>query len=200
MALFRGFSQIMLAFRIRHAREEAAAIDPARPSLTRPTCRGAGVTGGCQSPPAAAAQLPARGVPTTRPRNVSTSHRRDHAASTTSLGTPASGLTRPAGPQRAATALDDIGQGKRVDRVSLAMLDLRKGARTCDERKVLVAKLRSLDDPRALPALRELRGRNFGPFRVGSTDTGCMKKELPEAIKALEKKAGVPERRTRRGR
>ena len=31
-ALFRGFSQIMLAFSIRHAREEAAAIDSARPS------------------------------------------------------------------------------------------------------------------------------------------------------------------------
>jgi hypothetical protein len=38
------------------------------PPLTRPTCRGAGVTGGCQSPPAAAAQMPARGVPTTRPQ------------------------------------------------------------------------------------------------------------------------------------
>ena len=28
-----------------------------------------------------------------------------------------------------------------------------------------------------------------GPFRFGGTDTRCMKKELPEAIKALEKKA-----------
>ena len=102
--------------------------------------------------------------------------------------------------QRAATALDDIGQGKRVDRVSLAMLELRKGTRTCEEKKVLVEKLRDMDDPRALPALRELRGRNIGPFRLGSSDTGCMKKELPEAIKALEKKAGVPERKTRRGR
>jgi tetratricopeptide (TPR) repeat protein len=102
--------------------------------------------------------------------------------------------------QRAATALEDIGQGKRVDRVSLAMLELRKGTRTCEEKKALVEKLRDMDDPRALPALRELRGRNFGPFRVGSSDTGCMKKELPEAIKALEKKAGVPERRSRRGR
>jgi hypothetical protein len=71
LALFRGFSQIMLAFSIRHAGEEAAAIDPGRPPLTRPTCRGgAGVTGGCQLPPAAAAQMPARGVPTTRPRSV----------------------------------------------------------------------------------------------------------------------------------
>jgi hypothetical protein len=31
LALFRGFSQIMLAFSIRHAGEEAAAIHPARP-------------------------------------------------------------------------------------------------------------------------------------------------------------------------
>jgi hypothetical protein len=31
LALFQGFSQIMLAFSIRHVGEEAAAIDPARP-------------------------------------------------------------------------------------------------------------------------------------------------------------------------
>jgi hypothetical protein len=31
LALFRGFSQIMLPFSIRQAGEEAAAIDPARP-------------------------------------------------------------------------------------------------------------------------------------------------------------------------
>jgi uncharacterized membrane protein HdeD (DUF308 family) len=31
LALFRGFSQIFLAFTIRHAGTEAAAIDPARP-------------------------------------------------------------------------------------------------------------------------------------------------------------------------
>jgi hypothetical protein len=31
LALFRGFSKIMLAFSMRHAREEAAAIDPGSP-------------------------------------------------------------------------------------------------------------------------------------------------------------------------
>jgi hypothetical protein len=31
LALFQGRSQIMLAFSIRHAREEAGAIDAARP-------------------------------------------------------------------------------------------------------------------------------------------------------------------------
>jgi uncharacterized membrane protein HdeD (DUF308 family) len=30
-ALFRGFSQIMLAFGVRHAGQEAAAVDPAGP-------------------------------------------------------------------------------------------------------------------------------------------------------------------------
>jgi hypothetical protein len=43
------------------------------PALTRPTCSGAGVTGGFQSPPAASAQLPARGVPTTRRLDLATS-------------------------------------------------------------------------------------------------------------------------------
>jgi hypothetical protein len=40
----------------------------------------------------------------------------------------------------------------------------------------------------------------MGPVSWGASDTSCMKTELPEAIKVLEKKAGVPERRTRRGR
>jgi hypothetical protein len=31
LALFRGFSQIMLAFTVRHAGQEAAAIGPADP-------------------------------------------------------------------------------------------------------------------------------------------------------------------------
>jgi uncharacterized membrane protein HdeD (DUF308 family) len=33
LALFRGFSQIMLAFSVRHTREEAAALDPAGPGV-----------------------------------------------------------------------------------------------------------------------------------------------------------------------
>ena len=100
---------------------------------------------------------------------------------------------------RAADALEELGQGKRVDRVSLTVLELKK-ADTCEERKPLVAKLRELGDARALPALRGLHGRRVGPLNFGATDTRCMKAELPEAIKALEKKAGISERRVRRGR
>ena len=100
---------------------------------------------------------------------------------------------------RAAAALDDIGQGSRVDRISLAMLELKK-ASTCEERKVLVEKLRDAGDTRALPTLRGLRGRSYGPIHVGGQDTSCMREELTQAIKALEKKAGVPEKRSRRNR
>ena len=54
---------------------------------------------------------------------------------------------------------------------------------------------------RALPALRALGGRRLGPLRIGGADTRCMKKELPEAIAALdEKEGGGPVRKTRRGR
>jgi serine/threonine-protein kinase len=101
--------------------------------------------------------------------------------------------------RRAATALQDIDQGKRVDRVSMAMLELRK-APTCEERKDWVGKLGDLGDARALPALRGLRARRMGPLSWGGTDIGCMKRELADAIAALDKKAGTPERRRRRGR
>src|SRR6185436_807823 len=101
--------------------------------------------------------------------------------------------------QRAAAALDDIGEGKRVDQVSLSILELKK-AQSCEEKKVLVAKLKGLGDVRALPALRGLGGRRLGPLRFGGADTRCMKKELSEAVASLEEKEGVPARKTRRGR
>ena len=67
---------------------------------------------------------------------------------------------------------------------------------------MIVAKLKGLGDVRALPALRALGGRRLGPLRFGGADTRCMKKELPEAIAALDEKegGGGPVRKTRRGR
>jgi serine/threonine-protein kinase len=95
--------------------------------------------------------------------------------------------------QRAVAALDEMGKGDRVDRVGLAMLQLKR-ARGCEEKKVFVEKLRDLGDPRALSALRDLRGRSIGGLlRLGGANTRCMKKELPAAIKELEAKSGGEE-------
>jgi serine/threonine-protein kinase len=97
--------------------------------------------------------------------------------------------------QRAAAALDDMGKKDRVDRVGLAMLQLKK-AQTCEEKKVLVEKLRDYGEPRALPALRALRGHSIGRlFRFGGSNTACMRKELPAAIKELEGKPGASDYR-----
>jgi eukaryotic-like serine/threonine-protein kinase len=101
--------------------------------------------------------------------------------------------------RRAAGALADIDQGKRVDRLSMDVLELKK-APSCEEKKEWVGKLRELGDPKALPTLRGLRARRVGPISWGGTNIGCMKKELTDAIAAIEKKAGVTERRPRHGR
>jgi serine/threonine-protein kinase len=104
--------------------------------------------------------------------------------------------------RRAAVALADLDEEKRVDRVSLDMLELRK-APTCEEKRDWVVKLGKLGDARALTALRGLRARRVGPISWGGTDTSCMKDELTDAIAALDKKSPhptTPERHKRRGR
>jgi hypothetical protein len=96
--------------------------------------------------------------------------------------------------RRAATALHEMGKDDRVDRVGLLILELKK-APTCEERKDLVEQLRAAGDPRALPALKSLRGRGGGLGRLmsrlgaGGAGTACMKKELADAIKELEDKS-----------
>ena len=74
------------------------------------------------------------------------------------------------------------------------------GSVTREEKKVLVEKLKDLGDPRALPAIRALRGRSLGPLRFGGSDTRCMKVELAEAIEKLEAKEGTSAPKSRRGR
>jgi hypothetical protein len=95
--------------------------------------------------------------------------------------------------RRAAGALQEMGKGDRIDRVGLLILELKK-APTCEERKDLVGQLRAAGDPRALPALKALRPRGGGLGRLmsrigGGAGTGCMKKELADAIKELEEKS-----------
>jgi serine/threonine protein kinase len=99
--------------------------------------------------------------------------------------------------RRAADALVDLDEEKRVDRVSLDMLELRKAA-TCEEKRDWVEKLGKLGDARALPTLRGLRARRMGPISWGGTNIGCMRQELTDAIAELDKKSGHPERHTAR--
>ena len=90
--------------------------------------------------------------------------------------------------QRAAVALDELGEGKRVDQISLKIAQVRK-ATTCEERKPLVEALGDTGDLRALPALRGLRPRSGLSGIFGQApDSSCMKSELEDAILKLEEK------------
>jgi serine/threonine-protein kinase len=90
--------------------------------------------------------------------------------------------------QRAARALEELGEGARVDLVMLRISELRRAA-TCDEKKPLVVALGKSDDVRALPVLRAQRPRGGLEGLFGAeTSSGCMKAELADAITRLEAK------------
>ena len=93
--------------------------------------------------------------------------------------------------RRAAAALDEIGQGKRVDRVSLMMLELKKAQLL---RRAQGPGREAARPRRSAGAARRCAGcaaAAWAPSAGAASDTSCMKTELPEAIKVLEKKAGV---------
>ncbi|MEO8212265.1 MAG: hypothetical protein ABI560_03685, partial [Myxococcales bacterium] len=100
--------------------------------------------------------------------------------------------------QRAALALAELGEERRVDQVSLRSAALKRAA-TCEEKKPLVVALGNAEDPRALPALRSQRSRGGleGLFR-GNPDNNCMKSELADAIAKLEAKLPPEMRPTER--
>ncbi|MBW8805907.1 MAG: protein kinase [Catenulisporales bacterium] len=102
--------------------------------------------------------------------------------------------------ERAAAALDDLGEGGAVDRVGLTIVQL-KAAGSCEERKPFVVRLGELRDTRALPALRQQRGRGgLGGLlaHFNREDNVCMKTELAQAITVLEAKLPPPQRASRR--
>lgn len=88
--------------------------------------------------------------------------------------------------ERAARALNDLGEGKRVDTVALRIAQL-KHAGACEDKKPLVVALGKSDDLRALPVLRAQRQRGGLDGLLGNEPPiGCMKAELGEAIARLE--------------
>ena len=96
--------------------------------------------------------------------------------------------------ERAARALDDLGEGKRVDQVALRIAQLKRGG-PCEDRKPLVVALGKSDDLRALPVLRAQRQRGGLDGLLGNEPpTGCMKTELADAIARLEEKLPADKR------
>ena len=85
--------------------------------------------------------------------------------------------------QRAARALDELGEGSRVDIVALHIAELRRAA-TCEEKKPLVVALGKAEDVRALPVLRAQRQRE-GLF-AAEPAISCMKVELADATSRVE--------------
>jgi serine/threonine-protein kinase len=99
--------------------------------------------------------------------------------------------------RKAALALDELGEGARVDRVSLAVAALKRAA-SCEDRKPLVVQLGNSQDLRALAPLRGLRPRSgLGGLFAPAPDASCMKAELDAAIQKLEERL-PPERKTTR--
>jgi len=88
------------------------------------------------------------------------------------------------GAQRAAAILTELGQAGRIDQRGLALTELAE-APACEERLVAVKKLRTLRDPRALPALRESIKR----FWFAQDKNACLRDEARQAIDELEKLA-----------
>ena len=96
---------------------------------------------------------------------------------------------------KAASALEELGEGGRVDHVSLLLGGLKKAA-TCEERRPLVVKLGDSRDQRALTSLRALRPRTgLGSIFTPSPDSSCMKAELEAAIHQLEDQLPTDRRR-----
>ncbi len=91
--------------------------------------------------------------------------------------------------RRAADIATALGLEDDIDRVSAAILDLQQGE-TCPQRKKAVAKLRALEDPRAIPALRQAKNRTkkVGLLDREVNENQCLQKDAARAIAKLSKR------------
>ena len=80
---------------------------------------------------------------------------------------------------------EDLGCDGKVDKVNSYVLDLTQ-TKTCEERRDAVLHLRKLGDKRALDPLRRARRRGGALFGLFSGGNDCIRKDLDDAIKALE--------------
>ncbi len=82
--------------------------------------------------------------------------------------------------------LSDTGNSERIDSVGMHIWDLRE-LEKCKEKKISVVALRHLKDPRALPALKEAKGKTF----MEQLRMTCLANEANTAITEIEAKAGT---------
>jgi hypothetical protein len=80
----------------------------------------------------------------------------------------------------------DLGCEARVDKLQSYLLDLGQG-KTCEERRDAVVHLKDLGDKRALDPLRRARRRGGALFGLLSGGNDCIRKELDDAIKSLDR-------------
>jgi eukaryotic-like serine/threonine-protein kinase len=85
---------------------------------------------------------------------------------------------------RAVAIVTGLGAANQIDWLACYSQDLRHGA-TCGDRKVAVAALRKLKDPRAVPVLRQARDERAGFWRR-SYRNYCIRTEIVEALRELQ--------------
>ena len=89
---------------------------------------------------------------------------------------------RDLGGQRAADLLNELGFADRIDPYFVAMHAMET-AGSCDAKKAAIAKIRSLHDPRTLPALRAALGKGIG----GWFKSSCYRDDAKAAIAEIER-------------
>jgi class 3 adenylate cyclase len=89
---------------------------------------------------------------------------------------------RDQGGRRAADLLNELGFADRIDPYFVALTALDT-AKSCEDKRAAIGKVRALHDPRTLPALKATLGSGIG----GWFKSNCFRSEANEAIAELEK-------------
>lgn len=85
------------------------------------------------------------------------------------------------GRRRATKLLDELGYSDKIDQTLLALIDLNE-SRKCEDKVAVIQRLKKLNDVRALPALRSIKGEGI----KGWWTNRCLRNEADEAIEQIE--------------
>jgi eukaryotic-like serine/threonine-protein kinase len=88
--------------------------------------------------------------------------------------------------RRAAAAVTRLGAGQRVDRYRLLSTELKE-AKSCAEKREVIARLKALGDRRAIPDLKRMYNARYGVLRH-KVAHACVHGELGDALKSLDER------------